>query len=111
MNNNCIFCKIINGEIPSNKVYENDNILAFHDIEPKAPIHILVIPKQHVKDISGITNNSNIITDIFSAIAKITKEHNIEEYRLVTNCGEQAGQTVMHLHFHILSGKQLKEFA
>ena len=106
---NCLFCKIIAGEIPSTKVYEDDKILAFRDIAPQAPSHILVIPKVHIQDVSGITaDNSAIVAHIFATIPQIAKAEGLDNgYRVVSNCGADAGQTVPHLHFHILGGKPL----
>ena len=106
---NCIFCMIAEGTIPSTKVYEDDQILAFRDINPMAPTHILVIPKMHIPSVDGITaENSAVVAHIFEVIPKIAKAENLENgYRVVSNCGEHAGQTVHHLHFHILGGKQL----
>ena len=106
---NCLFCKIVAGEIPSNKVYEDDKILAFRDIAPQAPTHILVVPKAHIADCNGITaENSSLIAHIFTVIPQIAKAEGLEGgYRVVSNCGEDAGQTVQHLHFHILGGKKL----
>ena len=105
----CLFCKIANGDIPSTKVYEDDRILAFRDIAPQAPTHILVIPKAHIPSVDGITEeNSSIVSHIFSAIPKIAAAENLTGgYRVVSNCGADAGQTVHHLHFHILGGKPL----
>ena len=106
----CIFCKIIAGEIPSTKVYEDELCLAFRDIAPQAPTHILVIPKQHIASVAEITaENAGVVAHIFEKIAQIAKAEGLEEggYRVVSNCGEAAGQTVHHLHFHILGGKQL----
>ena len=105
----CIFCKIINGEIPSRKVYEDELVFAFEDINPMAPVHILVIPKEHISNMLEINeNNSAVISHIFEVISKIAKEKNLEKgFRVVSNCNEYAGQTVFHLHFHILGGKQL----
>ena len=108
----CVFCKIINGEIPSEKVYEDDKVLAFKDINPAAPIHVLVIPKEHVQNVLEINHeNKEMISDIFLAINKIAKQLGIEDdgFRIINNCGKDAGQEVMHLHFHILAGKQLGE--
>ena len=108
----CLFCKIVAGEIPSNKVYEDDKILAFHDIAPAAPTHFLVIPKAHISGASAITaENAELVGYIYAKIAQITKEHGIESYRVVTNCGADAGQTVFHLHFHVLAGKVLGAMA
>ena len=106
---NCIFCKIIAGDIPSTKVYEDETILAFRDIAPQAPAHILVIPKVHIEDCNGISaENSAIVAHIFEVIPQIAKEEGLEGgYRVVSNCGADAGQTVQHLHFHILGGKAL----
>ena len=105
----CLFCNIINGEIPSNKVYEDDMVYAFHDISPIAPVHFLVIPKQHISGAAAITpENSAVIAHIFEVIAKVTKEMGLEGgYRVITNNGDDAGQTVKHLHFHVRGGKQL----
>ena len=102
----CIFCKIVNGEIPSNKVYENDKVLAFYDLEPQAPTHILIIPKQHIASAADIdSSNSAVMADVFEAASGIAKQLGIDSFRLVNNCGEKAGQSVMHLHFHMLSGR------
>ncbi|WP_055071268.1 histidine triad nucleotide-binding protein [Clostridium massiliamazoniense] len=106
----CIFCKIAKGEIPSKKVYEDDKVLAFYDIEPAAPVHVLVIPKNHIGSINEINNeNSSIVAHIFEVINKIVVELNIADtgYRVVSNCGDQGGQTVGHLHFHLLGGRNL----
>lgn len=107
----CLFCKIIAGEIPSTKVYEDDKVLAFRDIAPKAPTHILVIPKTHIAGVDEITpENSAIVSHIFEVIAKIAKDEGLNGgYRVVSNIGEDGGQTVRHLHFHILGGKKLSE--
>ena len=106
---NCLFCKIAAGIIPSTKVYEDDLILAFRDIAPMAPTHVLVIPKTHIPSVDGITpENSALVARIFEVIPRIAKAESLEKgYRVVSNCGEHAGQTVPHLHFHILGGKQL----
>lgn len=105
----CLFCKIIAGEIPSTKVYEDETVLAFRDIAPMAPTHILVIPKEHIGSVAEVTGeNSGVVAHIFEVIAKIAKEEGLTEgYRVVSNCGAHAGQSVAHLHFHILGGKQL----
>ncbi len=110
----CVFCKIVAGEIPSKKLYEDERVYAFYDIAPAAPVHFLVIPKAHeltcAADISA--ENSDIVAHIFTVIARLTRELGIEKgFRVVTNCGEQAGQTVHHLHFHVLSGGQLGDMA
>lgn len=107
----CIFCKIVKGEIPSKKIYEDDLVYAFYDISPEAPIHFLVIPKEHIKSANMISNeNSHIIGHIFEVINKITSELGIAEdgYRIVNNCGVLGGQTVDHMHFHVLGGRELK---
>ena len=106
---NCLFCKIIAGDIPSTKVYEDDVVLAFRDIAPQAPTHILVIPKTHIPSVDGITaENSAVVAHIFEVIPQIAKAEGLDGgYRVVSNCGDHAGQTVKHLHFHILGGKQL----
>ena len=104
----CLFCKIIAGEIPSSKVYEDDICLAFNDIAPQAPGHFLVIPKTHIRSVSAVTvENSGIVAHIFEVIAKVTAEKGIASYRVVSNIGEQAGQSVPHLHFHVLSGRDM----
>lgn len=106
----CIFCKIINGEIPSEKVYEDDKVIAFKDINPAAPIHILVIPKEHVQDVLAVNpENKEMISNIFLAINKIAKQLGIEKdgFRIINNCGKDAGQEVMHLHFHLLAGGKM----
>ena len=106
----CIFCKIVNGEIPSNKVYEDDKIIAIHDLNPQAPVHVLVIPKEHIACADDINeSNCEVIGHLFSKIPAIAKELNLDGYRIINNCKEVAGQTVMHLHFHILGGKPLGE--
>ena len=106
---NCLFCKIVAGDIPSTKVYEDDLILAFRDIAPQAPTHILVVPKAHIADCNGISaENSAVVAHIFSVIPQIARAEGLENgYRVVSNCGDDAGQTVHHLHFHILGGKKL----
>lgn len=105
----CLFCKIVAGDVPSNKVYEDELVLAFRDIAPQAPTHILVIPKEHIEAVSGINaENSAVVSHIFEVIARIAKEEGLTGgYRVVSNCGDDAGQTVHHLHFHILGGKKL----
>ena len=105
----CLFCRIVAGEIPSTKVYEDELILAFRDIAPQAPTHILVIPKTHIPSVDGITaENSALVAHIFEVIPQIAKAEGLENgYRVVSNCGADAGQTVPHLHFHILGGKAL----
>ena len=104
----CLFCKIAAGEIPSNKIYEDDKVLAFYDIDPQAPTHFLVIPKQHIKSAAEIdSSNSSLIAYIYEIIAKIAKDLGLESFRVVTNCGDQAGQSVKHLHFHVLAGRDM----
>ena len=107
----CIFCKIIAGEIPSKKVYEDDTMLAFRDINPMAPCHVLVIPKTHIASLDEVTaENSEIIAKIFEKIPAVAKAAGVTTgYRLISNCGEDACQSVKHLHFHILGGKKLPE--
>lgn len=106
----CLFCKIIKGEIPSTKVYEDEEILAFRDINPLAPVHILVIPKKHIGSLIDLKpEDEKVVGRIYTVINKIAKQENISEngFRVVTNCGEDGGQAVKHLHFHILGGKKL----
>ena len=107
--NDCLFCKIVAGTIPSTKVYEDETVLAFRDIAPMAPTHILVIPKAHIPDAASVTaENSAVVAHIFEVIGEIAKAEGLTEgFRVVSNCGPHAGQTVHHLHFHILGGKQL----
>lgn len=103
----CIFCKIASGEIPSNKVYEDDLCVAFHDLDPQAPSHLLVIPKCHITSAADIdSSNSAVVAHIFEVISKIAKDCGFDSgFRVVSNCGVSAGQSVMHLHFHVLSGR------
>lgn len=104
----CLFCKIAAGDIPSKKVYEDDLCYAFYDIDPQAPTHFLVIPKAHIASVSEVTpENQAVVGHIFSVIAQITKDLGLESYRVVSNIGEQAGQSVFHLHFHVLSGRDM----
>ena len=104
----CLFCAIAAGEIPSNKVYEDELCFAFYDFGPQAPVHFLVIPKAHIASVAGIgAENSAIVAHIFEVIARLTKELGLESYRVVSNIGEQAGQSVPHLHFHVLSGRDM----
>lgn len=104
----CLFCKIIAGEIPSKKVYEDDVCYAFYDIDPQAPTHFLVIPKAHIQSVSQVTEeNAAAVGHIFAVIAQVTKELGVESYRVVSNIGAQAGQSVEHLHFHVLGGRDL----
>ena len=104
----CIFCKIIKKEIPSSVIYEDDKVLAFNDIDPKAPTHILVIPKQHVDTVDQLTDMS-VVADLFAVMKKIAAEKGLDKsgYRIVVNHGRDAGQAVSHLHFHLLGGRKL----
>ncbi len=104
----CVFCKIINGEIPSEKVYEDEDILAFKDINPAAPIHVLIIPKKHITNLMEVTSEDDIIMkDIIHAIQDVAKIMGVDEkgFRIISNCGPDSGQEVMHLHFHLLAGR------
>jgi len=106
----CIFCKIIRGEIPCGKVYETENILAFDDINPMAPVHAIVIPKQHIATLMDVRNeDSNIMGDIVSAVQEVAKIKGIDEkgFRMTINCNEEGGQIIFHLHVHVLGGKKL----
>lgn len=108
----CLFCKIVKGEVPSNKVYEDDEILAFHDINPATPIHILVIPKKHITTHNDLGKEDiELMGKIHMVINQIAEENGFKEngYRLIVNCGEDGGQEVKHLHFHILAGKKMRE--
>ena len=106
----CIFCKIINGQVPSEKVYEEDEILAFKDIQPAAPIHVLIIPKKHIATLMDIEEeDSSLMGKIIQTAKKIAKQLGIEEkgFRLIANCGPDSGQEVMHIHFHLLAGRTM----
>ena len=107
----CLFCKIIRGEIPSGKVYEDESVFAFRDIAPQAPVHILIVPKVHIPSADGITaENAASVAAIFEAIPKIATAAGLTNgYRVITNCGEDGCQSVKHLHFHLLGGKKLPE--
>ena len=108
----CLFCKIIKGEIPSTKVYEDEDILAFEDINPAAPIHTLVIPKKHITSLAHMEKeDEEIIGKIYGVINKIAEEKGVKEkgYRVIVNCGKDGRQEVMHLHFHLLAGRELGE--
>ncbi len=107
---NCLFCKIIKGEIPSTKIYDDEFVYAFADIDPKAPFHAIVVPKIHIASAAEITaENSDYIAKIYEAIAKIAKENNLENgFRVVNNCGKDGGQTVGHIHFHLLARRNLQ---
>ena len=109
--NDCIFCKIVKGDIPSKKAYEDELVYAFHDIAPAAPVHVLVIPKEHICCADAVNaENSHFVAKIFEAIPGIAKEAGLENgYRIISNCGPDACQSVRHLHFHILGGKQLAD--
>lgn len=105
----CLFCKIISGEIPGKKAYEDDTVLAFYDIHPAAPVHILVVPKRHIPSAAAITpENSAVVAHIFEVIAKLAAENHLDSgFRIISNVGPDAGQTVPHLHFHLLGGRPL----
>ena len=112
MDENCLFCKIIKGEIPSSKVYEDEEILAFKDINPAAPIHVLVIPKKHIESLAKMEDgDEKIISKIYKVINEIAEKQGFKEngYRVIVNCGKDGGQEVEHLHFHLLAGKHLGE--
>lgn len=104
----CLFCKIISGEIPSKKLYEDEQCYAFYDIDPQAPAHFLVIPKEHIASVAAVTpENSAVVGHIFEVIAQLTRELGYDSFRVVSNIGEQAGQSVFHLHFHVLAGRDM----
>lgn len=106
----CLFCKIVDGVIPNKTVYEDDSVLAFYDIDPKAPVHVLVIPKVHLSGVAAVTaEHAAVIGHIFEVIPQIAEKLGVTDYRVVTNNGVDAGQTVGHLHFHILGGRVLGE--
>lgn len=111
MADNCLFCKIIAGEIPSTKVYEDEHVFAFRDINPQAPVHVLVVPKSHIACAADINaDNSAVVAHCFEAISKIARAEGLNNgYRVINNCGEDGGQTVMHLHFHLLGGEKMTE--
>ena len=112
MEENCLFCKIVKGEVPSTKVYEDENILAFNDINPATPIHILVIPKKHISSLIDLTEeDKDIVWNIHNSINKIAEQNNFKDdgFRVIVNCGKDAGQEVMHLHYHILAGTKMGE--
>ncbi len=109
---NCLFCKIIAGDIPSSKVYEDEHVFAFRDINPQAPVHILIVPKTHVDNALALEGEgAQIAAQVFAAAAKIAKAEGIAEsgFRIITNCGRDGAQSVNHLHFHLLGGTQLSE--
>lgn len=106
----CIFCRIINKELPSTIVYEDEKVLAFRDINPAAAFHVLIIPKQHIENVLAVdSNNGSLLVDIHIAAKKIAEKFELADkgFRLITNCGKGAGQTVFHLHYHMLSGDEL----
>ncbi|NCB52185.1 MAG: histidine triad nucleotide-binding protein [Clostridia bacterium] len=107
----CIFCKIAAGEIPSASLWDDESVFAFRDINPQAPVHFLVIPKEHITGVSEITaENSAIVAKCFEVIAKLAEREGLEAgYRVISNCGPDAGQTVPHLHFHVIAGKKMAE--
>lgn len=106
----CVFCEIIAGNIPSTKVYEDDMILAFKDINPVAPVHVIVVPKEHIESANDVNGeNSKYVAHIFEKMPEIAKSQGIDSYRIINNCGEDAGQTVKHLHFHLIGGVSLGE--
>ncbi|MBQ6633933.1 MAG: histidine triad nucleotide-binding protein [Ruminococcus sp.] len=106
--NDCLFCKIIKGEIPSKKIYEDETVYVFEDIAPTAPVHYLAIPKEHISKLDEINEtNSAVISHIYEVIAKLAKDMDIKDgFRVVSNCGESAGQSVFHIHFHMLAGRE-----
>ena len=104
----CIFCKIIAGEIPSAKVYEDEYVYAFKDINPQAPVHVLIVPKVHAANLlEALEKQPESVARVMSAVPQVARAAGIDQFRLITNCGEQAGQTVPHLHFHVLSGRDM----
>lgn len=104
----CLFCKIAAGEIPSKKVYEDETVFAFYDIDPQAPTHFLVVPKEHISSCAMIgPENSAVVGHIFEVIAQVTGDMGLSDFRVVSNCGLQAGQSVAHLHFHVLGGRDM----
>lgn len=107
----CLFCKIIAGEIPSAKVYEDEKVYAFRDIHPQAPVHVLVVPKQHLASADAVTpENSGTVSAVFEAIPRIANAEGLKNgYRVITNCGEDGCQSVQHIHFHLLGGRKLPE--
>jgi histidine triad (HIT) family protein len=110
MDNDCLFCKIVSGDIPVNVLYENDNVLAFRDINPQAPFHALVIPKKHIATINHLDNeDAALVGQLYLAAKQLAKQEGFAErgYRTVMNCGEEGGQTVYHMHLHVLAGRAL----
>ena len=104
----CIFCKIVAGEIPAKKVFENERLLAFEDINPKAPTHILLIPKQHIENLNDAAADPALLGEIVARAASVARDRGVSDFRLVANTGKEAGQLVFHLHFHLLAGRQMK---
>ena len=106
----CIFCKIASGEIPSKKVYEDDRVCAFYDLDPQAPVHVLIIPKKHISSIMELDEeNADVVSHVFLVAKKLAGELGLEKgFRIVSNCGEDGGQSVLHLHFHLLGGRSMK---
>ena len=106
----CLFCEIINGNIPGNKVYEDEMIYAFKDINPVAPVHVLIVPKVHIDSVNALdSENVKYVAHIFEKIPEIARSQGIESYRIINNCGKDAGQSVMHLHFHLIGSMELGE--
>lgn len=112
MSSDCLFCKIIKGEIPAKKAFENENVIAFHDIHPQSKIHLLFIHKNHTRDINQMSDNEESLVHIFQAIKSYSIEHGLDQsgFRIVTNLGRHGGQTVFHTHFHVLGGEPLGPF-
>ncbi|MDO4741215.1 MAG: histidine triad nucleotide-binding protein [Eubacteriales bacterium] len=108
---NCLFCKIIRGEIPSAKVFENEHVFAFRDIAPQAPVHVLIVPKAHMDDALALEEKGEAAAEVFKAAVVIAKQEGVaaDGFRIVTNCGKHGAQSVKHLHFHLLGGEQLSE--
>lgn len=107
----CIFCKIINGEMPANKVYEDEDVLAFQDIHPKASVHLLVVPKIHMENLNDITpNNTPLMGRMLALLPKIAQQQGLKDYRVIVNNGPGSGQVVYHLHFHLLGGASIPKF-
>jgi histidine triad (HIT) family protein len=108
----CIFCDIIDSKIPSNKIYEDEKVVAFEDIDPKAPVHILVVPKEHISTLDDITKeNCGVISHVYLVIKELAAKYGLEDgYRVISNCKENGGQTVFHIHFHLLGGKTMTGF-
>ncbi|MDK9700440.1 MAG: histidine triad nucleotide-binding protein [bacterium] len=105
---NCIFCKIVRGDIPAKIVYRDETVVAFHDISPAAPIHVLFIPVEHIVKLSELSiDHANLIGEIHVRIAKVAAELGLQDYRVVSNCGESVGQSVFHIHFHLLGGRKM----